>query len=282
MTNSSFMKEQITNSDIQKVIREMVIESEQKYRLLVENSLVGILIYCDDHIIYANSRFKEMFGYTDGEFKTFQIWQFIHPDCREMVKSRAYRRINGEEPESEYEIKAMKKDGTVVDVMLKSVRMNYLGKPSLLVNLVDITELKKAQKEINELSTIVQTAIIPIIKIDPMGQILYMNKSAEKIFGNGMEYFKGRFLSDLLFGIDPDEMQNHIINQTKKVGFDAKVLCKDMDGAPLKLRLLTCPLTDDTKVMSAIACFMIDPAVQDTEQYPTNVDYLFNESLGKS
>ena len=115
-----------------------------------------------------------------------------------------------------------------------------------------------------------------------MGQILYMNSSAEKLFGKGMEHFKGRFLSNLLFGIDPDEIQHHIINQTSKIGFDGKILCKNADGAPVKMRLMTCPLIDDKHVIYAIACFLIDPAAQNTEQNPLSADYLCAENLGKS
>lgn len=279
MQKSDFMKEKITNSEIQNVIREMVIESEQKYKLLVENSLVGILIYCDNHIIYANPRFNEMFGYSGEEYKDIQIWDLIHPDMREEVKNRANSRINGEEVESQYEIRAYHKDGSDIDVMLKSVRMTYNGKPALLVYVVDITDLKKAQREIKELSKIVETALIPIIKTDSNGLILYMNKSAEKFYGGKLADFMGKPLSNILSGIDPDELHDHIIRQTKKTGFDAQILCRKHDGAPVKTRLTTCPLVNDEDEMTAIVCFLHDPAVQKAEKNLLNVEDPYTEDF---
>lgn len=272
MQKSGFMKEKITDSEIQNVIREMVIESEQKYKLLVENSLVGILIFCDDHIAYANPRFNEIFGFSGEEYKDIPLWDYIHPDYRDTVKSRAQSRMRGEMIESQYEIKAFCKDGSTIDVMLKSVRMVFNGKPALLVNIIDISDQKNAQREIKELSKIVETALIPIIKTDPKGIILYMNKSAEKFFGCKLADFVGKPISDMLSGIDPDEMHEHIITQTKKAGFDARILCRRHDGAPVKTRLTTCPLVSEEGEMTAIVGFLLDPAVQKAGENLLNVD----------
>jgi len=272
MQKSGFMKEKIANSEIQNVVREMVIESEQKYKLLVENSLVGIIIYCDDHIIYANPRFNEMFGYIGEEYKDLPIWDLVHPDMKEAVKKRAYDRIKGEKVKPQYEIRAFRKDGSSIDIMLRSVRMMFNGRPALLVNIIDISDQKKAQREIKELSKIVETALMPIIKTDSNGIILYMNKSAEKFYGGKLADFMGKPLSIMLSGIDPDEMQEHIIRQTKKAGFDAEILCRKNDGAPVKTRLTTCPLIDDDNEMTAIVCFLLDPAVQKAEENLLNVD----------
>jgi PAS domain S-box-containing protein len=272
MQKSGFMKEKIANSEIQNVVREMVIESEQKYKLLVENSLVSILIYCDDHIMYANPRFNEVFGYSGEEFKNLNMWELIHPDQREMVKNRGYSRMRGEKVEPQYEVRAFRKDGSAVDIMVKAVRMMFNGKPALLVNIIDISDQKKAQREIKELSKIVETALIPIIKTDSNGIILYMNKSAEKFYGGKLADFMGKPLSSMLSGIDPEEMHEHIIRQTKKAGFDAEILCRKSDGAPVKTRLTTCPLIDDDNEMTAIICFLLDPAVQKAEENLLNVE----------
>ena len=263
---SGFFREKIDSSQIQEIVREMVVESERKYQTLVENSVVGILIYADDHIVFANPRFKEMLGYEEEEYKTMKIWDFIHPELRDMVKERAYQRISGQNPPAQYEICMVKKDGQPIDVLLKSVRINYEGRPSLLVYIVDLSQQKKAQREIKELSTIVESALIPIIKIDSQGKILYFNKSTEKLLKIELKLMKGQPLSKLISGIDPTEIQDHIINKTKKGGFDSEILCRRADGEPFRMRLTTCPLVDEKEQMIAIACFLIDPAFQQSEK----------------
>jgi PAS domain S-box-containing protein len=272
MHKDGFLKEKINSSEIQDVVREMVIESERKYKTLIENSLVGIIIYSEDHVVYANPRFNEMFGYTEEEYKNFQIWDFVHPDYREIVKERAYKRISGEDVVPQYELKAITKDRTVLDIMLKSARMVYMGKPSLIVNIVDISELKKAQRENRELSKIVQSALIPILKLDTYGSISYINKNAEELFGVNLESIKGHQLSSLFTGIEPEEMQEHVIRQTRKGGFDSVILCKKADGAPVKMRLTTAPLVNDRNEMTAIACFLVDPEIEKAEKNLLNIE----------
>ncbi len=266
MSSAGFLNEEIKNQQIQKVVREMVIESERKYKTLIENSLVGIIIYSEDHIVYANPRFNEMLGYNEDDYKNMQIWDFIHPAMRDEIRERAYRRIQGEDIPPEYELQAIKKDGTILDCLLRSARMNYQGKTSLIVNLVDITPLKSAMREVRELSTIVETALLPIIKIDSSGKILYINRNAEKFLNAELSDLRGRPLSDLISGIEPEEMLDHIIAQTGRGGFDNTILCKTIKGEPVRMRLTTCPLVNENDEMTAIACFLIDPAFHKAEE----------------
>lgn len=272
MGKNDFLKEQIDNSEIQKVVRQLVIESEQKYKILTENSLAAIVIYCDDHIVYFNPPFQEIFGYNEDDCARLQIWDFIHPDYRKLAKERALRRMKGEEVISRYELKILNKAGEMKDALIKSVRITYNRKPAIMVNIIDITDLKSAQRENRELSTIVQTALVPIFKLDAQGNILYANKSAEKFFRISLEVLKGKEFSCLLTGIDPEEMQEHIVRKSIKGGFDSTVLCRKADGAPVEMRLTTCPLINDGDEMTAIACFLIDPEVHKTEKNLLNVD----------
>jgi len=270
--NNEFMKERINNSEIQEVVRELVIESERKYQTLIENSLVGIIIYSDERIIYANSRFEEMFGYDENEYSGSQIWDFVHPEYREIVKERAHKKISGEDISQQFELKAMRKDGIILDIMVRSARMTYNGKPALMVNIVDITELKNAQRENRELSKIVQSALIPIIKLDAHGKILYLNKSAEHLFDTKLDNLKGKNLSVLITGIEPEEIQEHVIRQTRKGGYDCIILCRKTDGTPVKMRLTTAPLVNDHNEMSAIACFLVDPEIEKAEKNLLNIE----------
>ena len=272
MFKNEFMKEKINDASIQNVVREMVIESEQKYKTVLENSLVGIVILADDSVEYANPRAGAMFGYKGDEYKAVKIMDFIHPDFRDIIAERIRKRMMGEDIADEIEIKALKKDGTIIDILLKSACINYLGKPALIVNIVDITELKNAQKEIKELSLIVRSALIPILKLDSGGHIRYMNQSAEKLFVTELEYFKGKALSDLITGVEPAEMQEHVIQQTRKGGFDSTILCKKATGAPVKMRLTTAPLVNDKNEMTAIACFLVDPDMEQAEKNLLNIE----------
>jgi PAS domain S-box-containing protein len=272
MDKSGFLKENISNADLQKVVRELVVESERKYKILVENSLVAIVIYCENKFVYINPRVSEILGYQQDDFDILSAWDIVHPKEKEKVQDRARRRLDGEKLESQYETKLLKKNGSTVDVLLKSARMNYNGKQALVIHFADISDVKNAQREIRELSKIIETAQIPIIKIDTKGYIKYINKSAEKFLKANMDYYQNKTIKSLLTGIDPEEMQEHIISQTQKGGFDQEILCKRSDDAPIKMRMTTSPLVDDNNEMSAIACFLVNPAIHEAEENLLNAD----------
>jgi PAS domain S-box-containing protein len=42
-------------------------ESEERYRLLAENSLIGVYIHSDDYFVYANRRLSDILGYSNEE-----------------------------------------------------------------------------------------------------------------------------------------------------------------------------------------------------------------------
>jgi len=266
MHETGFLKENINNSDIQKVVREMVVESERKYKVLVENSLVGIAIYSNDRYVYVNPRVTEIIGYEVDDLKDISALEIVHPDDRERIRMRIQERFQGKESDSKNQTKLVCKDGSIVDVIVKSAMFSHNGKPALVINFVDITEIRKAQREIRELSTIIEKAQIPIIKIDTKGFIKYINKSAEIFLKADLTFYENKTLKSMLTGIDPEEMQEYIISHTFKGGFDSDILCKKSTNAPVRMRMTTSPLVDDDNEISAIACFLVDPALQKAER----------------
>jgi len=70
-------------SDIteQKQIEDVLKESEEKFRLLAENSLMGTFIIQDNKMVYINPTFAELFGYEREEIvDSMSPSEFIHPD----------------------------------------------------------------------------------------------------------------------------------------------------------------------------------------------------------
>jgi PAS domain S-box-containing protein len=79
-----------------------LIESEEKYRLLVENANDAIYIIQDDFLRFWNRQTEKMLGYTAGELAAIHFTELIHPDDRAMVVDRHYRRLRGENPPSPF------------------------------------------------------------------------------------------------------------------------------------------------------------------------------------
>ncbi|MBI4830576.1 MAG: PAS domain S-box protein [Candidatus Lindowbacteria bacterium] len=124
-------------------IEQSLRESEQRYRLLVENSLAGIYIRQGDKITFANKRFLDLLGYTQEDLRRMSFIDFVHPEDRETATQRASHRMAGRFQEGPFQYRILKKNGDIVWVEVFGTLFIYGGQRAILGNLIDITERKK-------------------------------------------------------------------------------------------------------------------------------------------
>ncbi|HSW40657.1 MAG TPA: PAS domain S-box protein, partial [Acidobacteriota bacterium] len=71
-------------------------ESEERYRVLVENSLQGLAIVQDGRFVLCNNSFSAMTGYSKDEIMSFpDSRQIVHPRDRDLVTERQRNRLAG-------------------------------------------------------------------------------------------------------------------------------------------------------------------------------------------
>ena len=122
-------------------------ESEEKYRLIVENANDGIEISQNDKIFFANSCFANMLGYTNEEIKNIPISKiFTEQGTRELIE-RNEKRDKGQPLPNHYETTFRKKDGTIIDVDIKYEIIQYKNEPATFAIIRDITLRKQVEKE---------------------------------------------------------------------------------------------------------------------------------------
>ena len=121
-------------------------ESEKKYSTLVESSLTGIYIDQDAKIVFANKRFAEIYGYTRGELVGMESWRLVHPEDRALTDEIRTKRLRGEEGPSEYDARALTKQGETFWIKRRNTPVEYHGRPAVLGNIVDITHRKQAEE----------------------------------------------------------------------------------------------------------------------------------------
>ncbi len=125
-------------------------ESEEKYRLLVENANDAIFIAQDGVIKFPNPRTERMIGYGAEELARTPFVDLIHPEDREMVLDRYRRRLAGEEVPSTYSFRALTKGGESLVVQLNTVSITWDRRPATINLLRDITEQKRAEEELQK------------------------------------------------------------------------------------------------------------------------------------
>lgn len=134
-------------------VNNLLVEAEDKFRSLVENSLVGISILQDGKIVYLNPKMEELIGYTTKEAKQLSSYlEYVHPDDRELVLDKARRRKEGEAGHFNYEIRILRKNGIIIDVYLLSSTCIINGKKAILGSMIDISDRKRWESTLEYIS----------------------------------------------------------------------------------------------------------------------------------
>jgi PAS domain S-box-containing protein len=139
-------------SDIteRKLADERLQDSEELYRLVVENAKEAIIITQDEKVVFANSAATGMVGFSEEIFTSKSFTDLIHPDDLNMVVDHHIRRIKGEEVPPVYPFRVIAKNGTVIWCELNAAIIQWKGTPATLVFLTNITERKRADEELKE------------------------------------------------------------------------------------------------------------------------------------
>ncbi len=128
-----------------------LIESEIKYRTLVERSLEGIMIIQEGLIKFVNPTLLKILSYEEKEMLGRDILRFLYPDERQLLLENLNKLGNSEHVESALELRIMHKNGEGNYMEMLSTQIQYEGKPAVLATFRDITERKKTEAELKRL-----------------------------------------------------------------------------------------------------------------------------------
>jgi PAS domain S-box-containing protein len=130
-----------------------LLESELKYRTLVESSRNGILISKGARVLFANKANLDMLGFESlEELSKMSSLDLIAPSHREKIGERIEKRIKGEPLGEVLETGIMCKNGEIRYFEISTAEIN-LGNEQCVLSIVhDITERNRVQHELNSYS----------------------------------------------------------------------------------------------------------------------------------
>lgn len=127
-------------------IENVLKEKEEKYRILTESSPAGILMIKNGRCTFSNRKFGEITGYgTDVTKKNFS--DMLHSGDAETVRKKMNEAMNGKDPSS-CTVRLVRKDGSTAWVEMDVCAVDYDNGKELLVNVVDITEKKEMENNL--------------------------------------------------------------------------------------------------------------------------------------
>ena len=183
----------------------------EAYRALVDHSLQGLVIFQDGRVVFANQTMTEITGYALDEMlaaSSQQVQARVHPEHRALVWSRHQERLRGKHLPERYEIRGIRKDGTICWLEIHASRIDYQGKPAIQAACVDITERRKAEEALRESEekyrSIFNTAAGLITWVDKNGVIVDCNARIKELLGYEKDEVAGQSIAKIFH---PDYMQ---------------------------------------------------------------------------
>jgi PAS domain S-box-containing protein len=177
----------------QKKAEEALMESEEKFRNLSEQSPNMIFINKGGRIVYANTRCEEILDYRKEDFYSsdFNFFDIIAPEYIPVVKEKYEKHLRGEDI-TPYEYALLTKDGNRIEAIINTKIIHYEGEKSILGIVTDIAERKRAEEAIRESEEKFRKVAEQspnMIFINKQGRIVYVNNKCETIMGYKREEF---------------------------------------------------------------------------------------------
>ena len=139
-SNKVLKQEIVERQRAEKAMRQ----SEEKYRILVENADTAIFIAQNNTIKFPNPRAIEMSGYSADELPGLSVLDLIHPEDRSIVFG-GKRQILKEGFPKTCIFRIINKNKKMLWTQLNTVRITWEGQAATLNFLKDITEQKKLE-----------------------------------------------------------------------------------------------------------------------------------------
>jgi PAS domain S-box-containing protein len=183
-----------------------LIESETRFRQLVEHSLTGISIIQDGRIVYQNPEQERLLGRLPRSI-IFEDIENIHHDDIEKV-TQFYQNLiagRGQHIDSEFRFYPSGKKGSSTDmrwVHCRASRIEYRGKDAILLNIDEVTRARKLENLLriqDKMSSLgrVAAGIAHEIRNPLSGINIYLNTLKKLYHKDGSEEKVGQILDQL-------------------------------------------------------------------------------------
>ncbi len=240
--------------------QEALRESEQRCRQIFEGIGDAVMVYgSQGKFLDYNKVTLRRYGYSREEFLRLEPADIVHPGFLQAMRDSQKRIWAGETTvvESAHHCK----DGRVIPVEAHARTIEYQGEPAILAVVRDITERKRAEREIEErrlyLEGVLGAAPDAIVTMDARHRIVEWNTGAEKLFGYSREEAIGQDLDHLV--TSPD-VYDEAVGNTKIVMSGKELPTTETvryrkDGSPVDVIVAESPILVGGELIGAVAVY---------------------------
>ncbi|RJO66514.1 MAG: PAS domain S-box protein [Myxococcales bacterium] len=240
-------------------------ESEQRYRILVENTAdIIVLTNLDLTPVYISPSITRIAGYTVEEAMSLGPMGILKPESLDRtmkIVQDKFAKWRVSQPQTVMlEVEACKKDGTSFWCEVQSQFQRHAdGTPFAIIStLRDITDRRTADEALRESERkfrgIAENSMDTIFLTNASGQVIYLSPSARNTFGWEPEEILGRDFTEFLPESEIERafsaFQEILVTKAPRTGFELKV--KRRDGSLLDTEVAATILVDGENVTGAM------------------------------
>jgi PAS domain S-box-containing protein len=145
---------------VQKKIQNELRQSEDRFRQLVELSPNVIAVHQDGVVVFVNRAGLLLFGANDeNEIIGKPVIDFVHPESRPTVLRRIAEMTQTGQPAPRMEEKFVLLDGSVIEVGVISIPLEFRGKLAFEVIIEDTTIRKRLERAIQSIELGISSTI---------------------------------------------------------------------------------------------------------------------------
>jgi len=132
---------------------EALLHSEMRYRALFQESREAKSLSKNGKIVEVNAKWLELHGFDDEkEVLGKDVLQFIYEEDRQILEDR--RKRWSEKLEAVYELRDVRRDGSIVEVEVYSSRILIEGEAAFLATIHDISDRKRLEEQTRKIRKI--------------------------------------------------------------------------------------------------------------------------------
>lgn len=174
-----------------KQMEKSLLESEARYRVLVETASEAIVVAQGNTLKLVNKKALEISGYSEEELLSLPFIELVHVDDRQFMMHNYQKRIQGEPISQKYQIRLLRKDKSVRWAEMSGAKVDWQGQPATFNFVTDITERIQTEQQLRIAATAFESQE-GILITDAHNVILRVNQTFTTITGYTSEEVIGK------------------------------------------------------------------------------------------
>jgi diguanylate cyclase (GGDEF)-like protein/PAS domain S-box-containing protein len=232
----------------QLLARQRLVQSEQRYRSLIDWSIQALVVQRDGVFLYVNPAAVKLFGArSERDLVGRPMLERVHPEYRQRMLMHSKSALDEGVETALSEEKFLKLDGSIIDVEFKGIGVTFDGTSANQVTLRDITETKLVMDQLRVSAQVLKSISQGVLIATANGSVVSSNDAFERMTGYATADILGLDFS-FLQGPLTDPAILAVMRETLALGaeFNGELLNYRKDGSSFWNEMTISPLRNVT------------------------------------